>query len=284
MLGKLMKYDMKYMARVLPWLYLGAFGMSLFMSFILYLSAKSSSEALMVTVALGILPISLMIGALSVCGTVFMMIRIYKNMFSDEGYLTFTLPVKTHNIVWSKLLTGAVWNVFGGIVTIAVIAMPVTTVLVTLAKGDPDLAAELSATGEIAGALLDMLPQGPGFVTGLISFILNIVVALFSSNALFMLSCCLAQMLNKSRGIASVGIYLGMNFLLSSITSASSRITLSLPAEPAGDVYIPEMQYYYSVLSSASSTSLVTVLITAAVTALAIFFSCRIVKKKLNMI
>ncbi len=284
MLGKLMKYDMKYMARVLPWLYLGAFAMSLFISFILYLSVTSSIEALMVTVILGILPLSLMLGALSVCGTVFMMIRIYKNMFSDEGYLTFTLPVKTHNIVWSKLLTGAVWNVFGGIVTIAVVVMPVTTVLVTLVKGNPDLAAELSASGEIMRALLDMLPQGPGFVTSLISIILNLIVALFSSNALFMLSCCLAQMLNKSRGIASVGIYLGMNFLLSSITNASSRITLSVPAEAEPGVYIPEMQYFYSVIESASATSLVTVLITAAVTALAIFFSCRIVKRKINKI
>ena len=284
MLGKLIKYDMKYMARVLPWLYLGAFAMSLLISLLFVLSAQSSYDALLVTLALVMLPFALMIGALSVCGTVFMMIRIYKNMFSDEGYLTFTLPVKTHKIVWSKLITGAIWNAFGGIVTIAVIALPIIATIATIAKLEPDVAASLSAYGEIFDAMYGTIAGESGFVIGLISFILNIIVALFSSNALFMLSCCLAQMLNKSRGIASVGIYLGMNFLLSTITSASSRITMSLPAEPAVDAYIPEIQYYYNVLSSASTTSLASVLITAAATALAIFFSCRIVKNKLNMI
>ncbi|MBQ3869137.1 MAG: ABC-2 transporter permease [Clostridia bacterium] len=284
MLGKLMKYDMKYMARVLPWLYLGAFGMSLIFTLLGILSARSGMESLLVTVLLGIIPVMLMLAALSVCSTVFMMVRIYKNMFSDEGYLTFTLPVRSREIVWSKLLVGAIWNLIGSIVTVAVVAMPITAVFVTLARTYPEFASEISGYTEIFGSLIDAYSDVPGFVSGLISILLHGFVSLFSTNALFMLSCCLAQLLNKNRGIASVGIYLGLNFLLSSITSFSSRITVTMPADIPSEVYIPELGPFYTVTERFSATSYASVIITAIVTGLAIFFSCRIVKKNLNMV
>lgn len=37
--------------------------------------------------------------------------RFYKNMLGDEGYLTFTLPVKTESIVFSKLITATIWQI-----------------------------------------------------------------------------------------------------------------------------------------------------------------------------
>ena len=30
----------------------------------------------------------------------------YRSFLGDEGYLTFTLPVPTSKLIWSKLLTG----------------------------------------------------------------------------------------------------------------------------------------------------------------------------------
>lgn len=38
--------------------------------------------------------------------------RYYKNLFTDEGYLTFTLPVKTREIILSKLICGILWEIF----------------------------------------------------------------------------------------------------------------------------------------------------------------------------
>lgn len=46
---------------------------------------------------------------------VFMMVHFYKNLVTDEGYLTFTLPVSPANILCSKLFTAFVWNILAWI-------------------------------------------------------------------------------------------------------------------------------------------------------------------------
>ena len=40
---------------------------------------------------------------------IYLVIRYYRNLYTSEGYLTFTLPVKTDMIVHSKVITGSVW-------------------------------------------------------------------------------------------------------------------------------------------------------------------------------
>ena len=51
-------------------------------------------------------------------GTViFLMIRYYRSMYSTEGYLTFTLPVKTSQLLHAKLITGYLWALFSYLLT-----------------------------------------------------------------------------------------------------------------------------------------------------------------------
>ena len=38
-----------------------------------------------------------------------MVIRFYKNLLRDEGYLMHTLPVSVHELIWSKLIVSLVW-------------------------------------------------------------------------------------------------------------------------------------------------------------------------------
>lgn len=40
---------------------------------------------------------------------VLMVYRFYKNLMTDEGYLMFTLPVTTGQLIWSKMIVSAVW-------------------------------------------------------------------------------------------------------------------------------------------------------------------------------
>lgn len=281
MLGKLMRYDMKYMARVLPWLYLGALAISLFISLFGALSASSGVMELMIFVTLGILPLSLMVAAISVCGTVFMMIRIYKNMFSDEGYLTFTLPVTPGSVIWSKLLTGAIWNFIGGAVTIAVVFMPITAILAAFSASDPKIAEGISLMLEGIRSMFEMIAELPGFGWNVFIWIVSLIVGLFSANAIFMFSCCLAQFSNKNRGIASVGIYLGIKFVLSLINSGMSRIGITelTSFSPANFE-----EFCDSVMNRVLTSSIPSVALTLTVAALAIIFSYRIIKNKLNMI
>ena len=282
MLGKLMKYDMKYMARILPWIYLGAGVLSGIVALLSALSIKSGADVFISYALITAIPLFLTIAAISVCSTIFMMVRIYKNMFSDEGYLTFTLPVKKSSIIWSKLLTGAVWNVFGFLVTIGSIALPVVVILTVAAKSSPDASAYLALIWEYISAVFRMLKAEPDFILSTVTLVLQGIVSLFSTSALFLLACSLAQRLNKNRGIASVGIYLGLNFgvsIISSIVSeAAAKSSLTRATEEIGSINS------VSVLSLFSYSSLSSVTVSAIVTVLAVLLSYLIINKKLNIV
>ena len=53
--------------------------------------------------------------------------RFYKNKFTDEGYLTFTLPVKTHQILAASWLNMLIWLVISTLVVLICVAMMVLT-------------------------------------------------------------------------------------------------------------------------------------------------------------
>ncbi len=48
--------------------------------------------------------------AYAVGAVIILYYRFYKNKFSDEGYLTFTLPVSTHQILLSTILNILIWS------------------------------------------------------------------------------------------------------------------------------------------------------------------------------
>lgn len=60
-----------------------------------------------------IIMIFCLFGAMACVGVlnVLAYMRFYKNLFTDEGYLTFTLPVKRSTLLISKMLNIAIWSV-----------------------------------------------------------------------------------------------------------------------------------------------------------------------------
>ena len=49
---------------------------------------------------------------MTVFSTVLMIKRFHQNFLTDEGYLMFTLPVGVHSLLWSKLITAALFFLF----------------------------------------------------------------------------------------------------------------------------------------------------------------------------
>lgn len=58
------------------------------------------------------------IGAMAVISSVIIILRFYKNLLGNEGYLTFSLPVTPLNHIWCKLITA-----FVGTVTTIIVAL-----------------------------------------------------------------------------------------------------------------------------------------------------------------
>lgn len=120
MFTKLLKQDFKSIWRVLGILCLTAVGLSLMAGLsIKYVEAVGNSDqvnfpivaCIIICVFSFIYLIACGVGSLLVC-----LGRFYKSRFTDEGYLTFTLPVTTHQILLSSLLSSVVSMLAVGIV------------------------------------------------------------------------------------------------------------------------------------------------------------------------
>ena len=117
MLGKLIKYEIKAFGRVMLPLYAVAFVASMIFSVMIRLSINGFAKSLLDRFAFiaGILFVAVMIAVM--VAMVFMIIqRFYRNLLGTEGYLMFTLPVNTLQLILSKLMTAVLWIIIGGVV------------------------------------------------------------------------------------------------------------------------------------------------------------------------
>ena len=109
MLGKLFKHEFKATAKVLLPLNLVLVLVTIIGMIILNLDIFSGTAMALVGAAYLILYI-LAIFALFIMTYVILMMRFYKSMYSDQGYLTHTLPVSPLALLNTKLLTGVCWT------------------------------------------------------------------------------------------------------------------------------------------------------------------------------
>ncbi len=107
MLRKLIKHEFRATGRLMWVIYLAMALLSVGANISLHLIDKSGfvrNIAILVIVMWGL---ALVVG--TVMTVVLLVKRFHQNLLTDEGYLSFTLPVTTHHLVLSKLLTAAIW-------------------------------------------------------------------------------------------------------------------------------------------------------------------------------
>lgn len=120
MLKKLFKYDMKADSRLMLPLIMLVLATTVAgtaaLRFLNHLNRNSGAglpgtAETILKMALGLIFLFsvLMVVAFFVISLFVILSRYYKNCFTDEGYLTFTLPVKTSTHLFSKLWSGLLW-------------------------------------------------------------------------------------------------------------------------------------------------------------------------------
>ena len=73
----------------------------------------------------------------------------YRNFYTDEGYLTFTLPVKRRTLLLSKTLNSTLWQVIHGALLLLCLAIALVINLAGRGDGSTDV-----------GAVIDVIPWG----------------------------------------------------------------------------------------------------------------------------
>ena len=217
MLKKLLKYDMKSMVHLLVPLSIAVVGTTIAGTAALRIrqtidNTKNASWILTSALALIFVSTILALLAFSVFSEILIMYRYYTHLFTDEGYLTFTLPVKTSSILNSKLINALIWSVYTVLVVFFCIFL-----YVIFGTAEEGLINSKIFT-EIKNALVLLTQTYSAWV--ILKYIVEIVVIFIISLLYGVLSIYLALTIGsiiakKHKILAAIGIYYGLNTVMS---------------------------------------------------------------------
>lgn len=108
MLGKLLKHEFIATGRIMGVLYAVVL---LIMGYILgsYYIGRDASEAATTAQMLGMMVLMIISSCNFILTTVVMVTNFQKSLYGDQGYLSFTLPVKSVSLLASKVIVSTVW-------------------------------------------------------------------------------------------------------------------------------------------------------------------------------
>ena len=204
-----------------------------------------------------------------------LMYRFYKHKFTDEGYLTFTLPVKTNHIFLSSGLNMVIWTVISFLVALLMYAMMLLCGTAQEGLFNDDIVEAFSSLGifidEIGEEFTELM--GAGFVPLLI---LNVLVVPLFSTVIAMTCVTLGAVVAKKHKIlAIIGISYGVEMVLSILLSVVTYLPLFIAA-----IIDPSME---SPMLYITLTLILTFLLQAGITVGGYFLSTRLMKNKLNL-
>lgn len=215
------------------------------------------------------------LAALSICITLCTAVRFYKNFFTDEGYLMFTLPVKTSDLLLSKLFVSVLWKFLSILFTVISILVIATagisylsdTSVVRFFQEFSDMfsrsIAEMRSSLEIPVSL---------FFLWLI--LLGICSLLYGT--LFIYACiCLGQLWSRHKIGGAIVSYFGLRFVL--------RLFRQIISIPLSNLY----SSYYDVENITGGTwfliMFISLLIMSGLCAALYWICSYIMSRKLNL-
>ena len=227
----------------------GAADVSRFMTFMLWLLFYFA----LIAVSLGI--------------TIYMAVHFYKTMYTDEGYLTHTLPVSGRELLWSKLIPMAAWS----LLTMLVVALAVLIFggMGMLFAGREGIVAVIWE--EIHELIRQMQLMGGSSLTAfIISMVYIMIVGIFNGPMMLAASIAIGQLVGKHRILGSIGAYFG---IMTVFQIVSQVVFFSIMIGFEGDNPLPLLTGTYFGIGTVS----------LGITVLLYFVTEYLVTKKLNL-
>ena len=232
MFKKCLKYDLQALRKIwliaaavmLPISLLGGFGSFLYINGMVNVTAFESAGEMTVlqvltilSMLMGMFAMMIVIYAIAIFSggtTIMLAIRYYTHFFTDQGYLTFTLPVKRSTQFWSKTVSGmlyllgtAIVNAFAALCIFAGFAIPLLA--------NPEVSAELGfsdlfgvvTSGDIIGVLYAVIAI-------LLFFLVIVAIQFISLMAEYLLITLAATLFRNHKLLSVIVAYFGFGALL----------------------------------------------------------------------
>lgn len=189
--------------------------------------------------AIDILIVLAMVAAMIAVGVAALLLyigRFYKSRFTDEGYLTFTLPVNTHQNLLASMANSAI----GMVIIFFVIC---AALMLWLMIGLPGMGDFIKMVWEKFPELWDSLKRVWSTIPWKFvwMFLLNVLTGCVCELVLLMLSVTIGSIIAKKHKIlATVGVYYGIHVALSMVTS----FTMAMGVFSGADGKVWMMRYF----------------------------------------
>lgn len=225
-----------------------------------YNLASGSSVALFVVAVMTALIMTMFVGV----------IRFYKNLFTGEGYLSFTLPVTPKQHLWVKSTTAVVCTLITLVVILVSCCVMVKGPLfIELIKASMYV---LKNCWEVCGAHT---------ILYVIEIVILFLVALYSTYMQYYSCITIGQLARKNRVVAAIGVYFGY-YVISQIISTVFIMSLAIYEHLIPYYEIAEFINYHP--NTAIHLFLLSLILICALLGLLFFAINRyIMTKKLNL-
>lgn len=266
MLGKLIKYDLRYCVRKFWLICAGLLALSVLSGLVLRPVLSGELADSQEWRSMSLLPMSLFVSlfiALSVLVLIFVCKRFYSGLLGDEGYLMFTLPATTAEHIAAKTITALVLMLGAGLV-----ATLAWLLLIAVSVGAQGWDRLVTGLQEALSQIQTLMGEGPWIAVELVLIELLAVVAAILQ---IYFAIALGHLAHKHRAAAALAAYLGLDFckslLMTSLGYSSIKLAVGLGSANWS-------------LSSGMSVQLVFSLLLGAV----FFFGTKLIlDKKLNL-
>lgn len=218
MVKKLLKYEAQYYMRSMMPIALILLGMSIINRIIQIFESDSKTYDILFTsssIILGIVCVTCII-----MSVVFLISRFYKNLFTDEGYLTLVLPVTENKHIFGKLIAGVGNMIFA--VILVVIAIMIAT--------SGEMLVELFKAAKYIGNWIKGEVGTANYVFYIIELAVLILASLISGALLFYSCASLGQLAKKNRVAGAFGIYF-IYYLITQVIGTALVIIFSTHPE-----------------------------------------------------
>ena len=216
MLSKLLKYDLRALFKYW-WIvalssvcltFVGGISLKIF----LYPTTNADTPLVTVLAFFGLIVTVIGLSAFLMATEIFIYVRFYQNLFSDEGYLTFTLPVRRRDILNSKIISGLIVNFLTVILLFAEIL-----VIIIIGIDQPTLYVWSESIGMFLRGTLELL--GAWSAVYIIEALIGILFIVTAGYLLTLICITFAAVVaKKHKVIAAIAFYYITNAVISFIS------------------------------------------------------------------
>ena len=207
MTGRLIKYELrssiKLMGVIWAALIVTSFLFSISINFMGNIMRSSSIASTLINLFQGItgmLYIAVFI-ATAAASVVIIIMRFYKGLLSDEGYLMHTLPVKPWQLITAK-------GVSALIIVCASVIVSILSIMILADTGS------FGAIVEFCDLIREMFREEPKVILVAAEFLVLAILSLLKSIYQIYASLSIGQLAGKHRILLSLGAYVGINIVI----------------------------------------------------------------------